>query len=183
LIPDYKTTQLLRSPHAQSLTKPDLTTILLTSSTATIDNMVMTDFFNLSDAEYALRIQDYSSEKLLSQLKVKNMQVKVGEVIAQSSTVTSGVAGVVLGHTEYIPVLCGSISRIGKRRVVVSEQKIRLMEAELERRGNSTADIQEAAEGPPTCEKLPVCDGDSPETRVVVEDSPKESMFMKDSSS
>jgi hypothetical protein len=103
--------------------------------------MVLADLFNLSDAEYALRIQDYPNEKLLSQLKVKNMQVKVGEAIAQSSTITSGVAGVMLGHTEYIPVICGSISQIGKRRVVVSEQKIRLMEAELKRRGNSTADI------------------------------------------
>jgi hypothetical protein len=114
-------------------------------------NMVIADLFNLSDEEYGLRIKSYPTDKLLSQLKVKNMQVKVGTVIGSSAAVTSTVATSVLGYySQYTSVICGGISQAGKRRVVVSKQKIRLMEAELERRrGSSAAGIEGAAEALP----------------------------------
>jgi hypothetical protein len=146
-----------------------LTNVFETDLTATIDNMVLADLLNLTDAEYGLRIQDYSNEKLLNQLKVKNMQVKVGYALESSSTFTSGLAGSLLGHAEYIPVICGSISQVGKRRVVVSKQKIRLIEDELQKRGNSTADIQEVAQGPPAYEDLLVGNGDMPKVELIVE--------------
>jgi hypothetical protein len=112
--------------------------------------MVIADIFNLSDEEYGLRIKSYPTDKLLNQLKVKNMQVKVGTVIGSSATVTSTMATSVLGdYSQYTSVICGGISQAGKRRVVVSKQKIRLMEAELERRGSSVAEIEGAGEALP----------------------------------
>lgn len=123
--------------------------------------MVLSDLFSLSDEEYGLRIKDYSTEKLHNQLKVKNMQVKVGTVIGSSATVTSTVATSVLGYySQYTSVICGGISQAGKRRVVVSKQKIRLMEAELERRGSSVAEIEKAGEGLPTYGELLIEDDD-----------------------
>lgn len=123
--------------------------------------MVLADFFNLTDAQYALRIKAYPDSQLLEQLKVKNMQVKVGRVVKATGAVLSFVGdiwGDATGDDIIVPVVLGSMSQLGNRRVVVSRQKIRLIEAELARRGHGKRELDKTVEGPPAYGEVMVCD-------------------------
>ena len=135
--------------------------------------MVLGDLFNLSDSEYALRIKSYTDDKLWTQLKVKNMQIQVGEVVSKAS-VPATMEDILISGT-YIPVILGSISSIGKRRVVVSKAKIRLIEAELQSRDHSTGAIESAVDGPPIYEDVVVYGGTKDANLVVADTSTKTS--------
>jgi hypothetical protein len=120
--------------------------------------MVLSDFLNLTDAQYASRIKDYSDSQLLEQLKVKNVQVKVGRAVRIPGAIFSFVGGLVGNASDntVLPMVLGSISKVGGRRVVLSTQKIRLIEGELQRRRLEHSRMEDDVEGPPAYEKAVV---------------------------
>jgi hypothetical protein len=119
--------------------------------------MVIADFLHLTDTEYASRIESYPDSQLHQQLKVKHMQVKVGSSINDTDAVF-GYIGSFLGYflpgNDIVPVVLDAIPSLGKRRVDVSEQKIRLLGEELTRRDHAKAKSREAVEIPPAYEKV-----------------------------
>lgn len=118
--------------------------------------MVVSDFLNLTDAEYASRIRGYSVSQLHEQLKVKSTQVKVGRAVKISGAVlnfTGKVVGNVIDDDIVVPMVLGSISRAGGRRVVLSTQKIRLIQEELQRRQLEQEKSHVVVEAPPAYEK------------------------------
>jgi hypothetical protein len=121
--------------------------------------MVVADFFHLTDAEYASRIESYPDSQLHQQLKTKHMQVKVGSSINDTGAVF-GYIGSFLGYfipeNDIVPVVLDAIPSLGKRRVDVSEQKIRLLGEELTRRDHAKSKLREAAERPLAYEKVVV---------------------------
>ncbi|KAH5426708.1 hypothetical protein HBI47_117680 [Parastagonospora nodorum] len=123
--------------------------------------MVVSDFLNLTDAEYASRIRGYSDSQLHEQLKVKGTQVKVGRAVKISGALfsfTGKLVGNVIDDDIVVPMVLGSISRAGGRRVVLSTQKIRLIQEELQRRQLEHEKIQNVVEAPPAYEKAIVCE-------------------------
>jgi hypothetical protein len=108
--------------------------------------MVIADFLHLTDTEYASRIESYPDSQLHQQLKVKHMQVKVGSSINDTDAVF-GYIGSFLGYflpkNDLVPVVLDAIPSLGKRRVDVSEQKIRLLGEELTRRDHAKAKSRE----------------------------------------
>lgn len=128
--------------------------------------MVFADLFNLSDEEYAIRIKTYTNEKLWQQLKVKNMQIKVSKGIMGSA---GAVTGFLFGSDAYIPVVAGSVSSIGLRRVTVSNRKIQLMESELRGRGHSTKEV--ADDTPPAYEQIVIKETNSGRIEVAASSS------------
>jgi hypothetical protein len=119
--------------------------------------MCIADFFHLTDDEYASRIKSYPDSQLLKQLQVKHMQVKFGGLVNNSS-VAFGFMGKALGYfledNVIVPVVLGAIPTFGKRRVVLSTQKILLLEEELARRGCGNPKFKEAVERFPAREKV-----------------------------
>jgi hypothetical protein len=117
--------------------------------------MVVADFLHLTDAEYASRIKSYPDSQLLQQIQVKHMQIKVGSAINETGVILS-LGGKVLGHVlkdnVVVPVVLSAIPTLGKRRVVLSTQKIRLLEEELARRGLGKSEFAEVVEKPPAYE-------------------------------
>jgi hypothetical protein len=82
--------------------------------------MVLTDMFSLSDAEYASRIRTYSAQQLASS------------------------ASAFLELCSSIPYLSTVVGELGSRRVALSNQKIRLLDAELQRRHMHSAQMRHA---------------------------------------
>jgi hypothetical protein len=108
--------------------------------------MVIADFLHLTDTEYASRIKSYPESQLHQQLKMKHMQVKVGSSINDTGAIFGYIGnflGYVLPENVIVPVVLDAIPSLGKRRVDVSEQKIRLLGEELTQRDHAKAKLKE----------------------------------------
>jgi hypothetical protein len=125
--------------------------------------MVIADFLHLSDTEYAARIKSYPDSQLHKQLKVKHMQVKVGSSIKDTGAIFGYIGsflGFFLGEDIIVPLVLDAIPSLGKRRVDVSEQKIRLLGEELTRRDHAKTKLSKVyklkirllGEGPRRCD-------------------------------
>jgi hypothetical protein len=87
------------------------------------------------------------------------MQVKVGSSINDTGAVFGYIGsflGYVLPENVIVPVVLDAIPSLGKRRVDVSEQKIRLLGEELTQRDHAKAKLREVMERPPAYEKVVV---------------------------
>jgi hypothetical protein len=100
--------------------------------------MVLTDMFSLSDAEYASRIRTYSAQQLRAQLRAKGRQIWFVRGMKASS------ASAFLELCSSIPYLSTVVGELGSRRVALSNQKIRLLDAELQRRHMHSAQMRHA---------------------------------------
>lgn len=116
--------------------------------------MVFMDLFNLSDTEYACRIQKYPESQLLEQLKAKNLHITVVRGVGMGSGFLASFIS-----TDFAPAVEGAMNLVGRRRVSVSSKKIQLIEAELKRRRHSASKIEDAAKGPQVFAKVEISDG------------------------